>query len=293
MKALAREAVRKVIVYGTPHKPAGQDVARAIVTWLERAGVEVVPDVDGAVDIPRDAADADLVIAVGGDGTMLSAARALGPCRIPTLGVNLGRLGFLAEFTEPEVREWIAGRRALDLRVDPRMRLRCAVAAGDGAPVQHYALNDAAVQQGLPTRLLTLDLAVDGAHATKYRADGVVVATSVGSTAYSLALGGPILTPGLRAFVVTPIAPHALANRPVVISGDHTLRFTVENRVEEAALVLDGHVVLPLAQGASFEVARAEQDFLLVTSGDHSYYTLLRSKLGWGETPRWQREGDV
>ncbi|MCO5167956.1 MAG: NAD(+)/NADH kinase [Planctomycetes bacterium] len=286
-RSLRREDLRRVLVYGTPFKPAGQEVARSIAQWLERAGLETLTFVDGQEDIADAARAADLAISVGGDGTMLSAARAMRDAQVPTLGINLGKLGFLAEFTEVEVRDWVEGRQALDLRIQPRMRLRCVVRTGDRTATE-YALNDAAVQQGLPTRLLTLDMDVDGQHATQYRADGIVISTPVGSTAYSLSLGGPILTPGLQAFIVTPIAPHALTNRPVVVGGDHGLRFTLRTQVTEAAVVLDGHVLLPLVAGSVFEVGRAAQDFLLVTPAARSYYFLLRQKLGWGEVPRWR-----
>lgn len=289
-RKVPREALKKVLVVSSRWKPQGQTVARDLVVELEAAGVEVVPDIDGDIDLGASAAGADLAIAVGGDGTMLATARALGEHQVPVLGINLGKLGFLAEFNEAEVRRWIAGEVQLDLEVEPRMRLRCAVRGPDGREVVHYALNDAAVQQGVPTRLLQLDMEVDGQHATQYRADGVVLSGPVGSTAYSLSLGGPILTPDMQAFIVTPIAPHALTNRPVVVGGDHTLRFTLRTKHPDvqASLVLDGHIVLPLPPGGSFEVSRAPLDFLLVTLAQRSYYELLRSKLAWGETPRWQ-----
>jgi NAD+ kinase len=148
-----------------------------------------------------------------------------------------------------------------------------------------YALNDAVVHQGVMTRLVTIDMYVDDEHATQYRADGLIICTPVGSTAYSLSLGGPILTPGLRAFVVTPIAPHALTNRPIVVEGSHRLRFRLRTKVTEAALVLDGHEKLTLEQDAEFECSRAEYDFPLVCHADRSYYFLLKSKLQWGTAP--------
>ncbi len=286
-----REGISRVVVVSSPYKPDGQDVARAMVTWLERAGVEAVPDIEGAVDLEQAAQGADLAISVGGDGTMLSTARRMGDTQVPTLGVNLGKLGFLAEFNETEVREWIAGRKKLDLVVSPRMRLRCQVWHRDHHHVQ-YALNDAVVSQGIQTRLITIDMKVDGHHAIAYRTDGLVISTPVGSTAYSLSLGGPILTPGLQAFIVTPIAPHALTNRPIVVSGASTLRFRLKSPIEEAALVLDGHEQLTLEEQSTFEVSRAQRDFLLVSSAKRSYYYLLRSKLGWGDTPRYRKKDD-
>lgn len=291
LQRIERAAIRKVVVVSSPYKPEGQDVARAIVTWLERAGLEAISDIDGQLDLQAAAQGADLAISVGGDGTMLATARRLGEAQVPTLGVNLGKLGFLAEFDEAEVREWIAGRKRLDLRVNPRMRLRCHVWNGAREHVQ-YALNDAVVSQGILTRLITIDMKVDGHHAIQYRTDGLVISTPVGSTAYSLSLGGPLVTPGLQAFIVTPIAPHALTNRPIVVSGSSTLRFRLKTQVEEAALVLDGHEQLALDEQCIFEISRAPRDFLLVGSAKRSYYDLLRSKLGWGEAPRYRQGGE-
>lgn len=279
--------INRAIVVSSVYKPEGQDVARAIVTWLERAGVEVVEDIEGTLDLATVAEGADLAISVGGDGTMLSTSRRLGDSQVPTLGVNLGKLGFLAEFNETEVREWIAGRRELPLVVTPRMRLKCTVWA-DGNETSQFALNDAVVNQGLKSRLITINMSVDDQHAIQYRADGLIVSTSVGSTAYSLSLGGPILAPGLAAFIVTPIAPHALTNRPIVVAGESTLRFRMASPVAEAALVLDGHETLPLGEGSIFQIQRAETDFLLVSSAKRSYYYLLRNKLGWGKNPTWR-----
>lgn len=291
-KQITREELKKVVVIGSNYKPAAQDVARAVVTWLERAKIEVIPDIDGDLDLSREAEGADLAISVGGDGTMLSTARRLGPAQVPTMGVNLGKLGFLAEFTEIEVRDWIAGRRELDLGVARRMRLRCQVLKPKKSPPV-YALNDAVVSQGVLTRLITIDMKVDEHQATAYRVDGLIVSSPVGSTAYSLSLGGPIVTPGMKAFIVTPIAPHALTNRPIIVTGDHKLRFRLESPVRQAALVIDGHEATPLEQGSVFEVRRARRDFLVVTPNERSYYYLLRSKLGWGENPGLQRDGDV
>lgn len=289
---LVREELKQVVVIGSRYKPAGQDVARAVVTWLERAGIEVIPDIDGDQDLSRVARGADLAISVGGDGTMLSTARRLGPAQVPTMGVNLGKLGFLAEFTEVEVRDWIAGRKELDLGVAKRMRLRCQVIGPDKHPPV-YALNDAVVSQGVLTRLITIDMRVDEHRATRYRVDGLVICSPVGSTAYSLSLGGPIVTPGMKAFIVTPIAPHSLTNRPIIVTGDHKLRFRLETPVREAALVIDGHEAIPIAEGSEFEVRRARRDFLVVTPNERSYYYLLRTKLGWGENPGYQQDGDV
>lgn len=286
-RRLLREDLKRVLVIASIYKPAAQDVARAVVAWLEQAGIEVLSDFDGTLDLSQVVQGVDLAISVGGDGTMLSVARRMGPAQVPTMGLNLGKLGFLAEFTEREVREWIAGRKDFRLQVKHRMRLRCSVErGGKGKDVTTYALNDAVVAQGVVTRLISLSMRVQKAHAIQYRADGVIISTPVGSTAYSLSLGGPILSPGLKAFIVTPVAPHALTNRPIVISGDQRLQFRIDSPTEEIALVLDGHEHVPLHEGATFSIRRAQRDFLVVSPAERSYYDTLRHKLGWGENPR-------
>ena len=287
-----REDVKAVVITSSNYKPAGQDVARALGVWFERAGVKVHADIEGTADLAALGAQADLCVSVGGDGTMLATARRMHEHPIPTIGINTGKLGFLAEFSEAEIRDWIAGRRQLDLRISPRMMLKCR-ARHRGHEHVKYALNDAVVHQGVMTRLITLDMYVDDEHATEYRADGLIVSTPVGSTAYSLSLGGPILTPGLKAFIVTPIAPHALTNRPIVVAGEHKLRFKLRTPTPEVALVLDGHEKLTLELDAEFEVSKAEQDFPLVCHASRSYYSVLKQKLQWGTTPVLQEDGEV
>jgi NAD+ kinase len=289
---LGKAPIRSVVITSSSYKPAGQDVARAVSVWFERAGLGVKMDLDGTKDLADIGKGCDLCVSVGGDGTMLETARRMHEAPIPTLGINTGKLGFLAEFSEPEVREWVAGRRQLDLRVVPRMMLKCVVRHHGHEHVK-YALNDAVVHQGVMTKLIMIDMYVDDEHATQYRADGLIVSTPAGSTAYSLSLGGPILTPGLKAYIVTPIAPHALTNRPIVVAGEHKLRFKLRTPTPEVALVLDGHEKLTLELDAEFEVRRAEQDFPLITHEGRSYYSVLKQKLQWGTAPVLQEDGDV
>lgn len=289
---IRRESIRTVVITSSPWKSAGQDVARAMGVWFKRAGATVRMDVEGTADLADLGKDADLCLSVGGDGTMLATARRMHEHPIPTIGVNFGKLGFLAEFTESEIREWIAGRTDMDLRVVPRMMLKCRVRHRGHEHIK-YALNDAVVHQGVMTRLVTIDMYVDDEHATQYRADGLIISTPVGSTAYSLSLGGPILTPTMRAFIVTPIAPHSLTNRPIVVEGGHRLRFRLTTPVEEAALVLDGHEKLTLELDAEFECTRAERDFPLVSHATRSYYYLLKNKLSWGTSPTLGEEGEA
>ncbi|MDF1665196.1 MAG: NAD(+)/NADH kinase [Planctomycetota bacterium] len=284
---MKREQIRRVVVISSPRKPVGQDIAEAVAAWLRREKLEVIEDFQGDIDLT--AIEADLAISIGGDGTVLTTARRMREKPIPTMGVNVGKLGFLAEFSDAEVRDWIAGRKELPTRIVPRMFLKCTVNTGDKAEVR-YALNDASVQQGLMTRLLRIDMWVDGSHAIEYRCDGLIVATPVGSTAYSLSVGGPIVTPDLNAFIVAPIAPHTLTNRPVVAGHRQVLKFAFRSAANEMALVFDGHEKIRLEADSTFQIEAAEQTFPLVSHGNRSFYYLLRQKLGWGEKPHYTEE---
>lgn len=278
--------LRKVLVTSSRFKPEAHPLAREVAALLEARGVEVVLDLEGTLPLAQLAARADLIISVGGDGTLLATARRLVGVSMPTVGVNIGKLGFLAEHSPEDILAYVRGEPLPAWYLSPKMMLQVRLAANsEQGELRRYALNDVIVAQGVMTRLITITMAVDGQHATQYRADGVVVSTPVGSTAYSLSLGGPILSQGLRAFVITPIAPHSLTNRPIVIEGSSEVSFLVESPVGELALVVDGQERLTLRQGDRFTVCTAPTDFLLVSSARHSYFDILRAKLGWGQAP--------
>jgi NAD+ kinase len=281
-------ALTRVVVTSTHYKPEAHPLALELADALRALGARVTLDLSGELPLAEVAQGCELVIAVGGDGTILSTARRLVGAHVPTLGVNLGKLGFLAEHSPDEVRRYLEGGDTDGWRLSPKMMLQVALER-QGVPVR-YALNDVIVSQGVMTRLIGIDMAIDGQHASQYRADGLVIATPVGSTAYSLSLGGPILSQGLRAFVITPSAPHSLTNRPIVIEGASKARFEVKGRIDELALVVDGQERLELAAGDAFTVSAAPTDFLLLSSGKRSYFDILRHKLAWGEGPRLNEE---
>jgi NAD+ kinase len=272
-------ALRRVIITSTHHKPEAHPLAEQAANLLRELGVSVTLDLNGTTalaDIP-----ADLVISVGGDGTLLSTARRLVGSLTPTLGVNLGKLGFLAEHGSAELLAYLRGEATDGWRLSPKIVLQVAL-SGAG---RYYALNDVVISQGVMTRLIHIDMEVDGLYATQYRADGLVVSTPVGSTAYSLSLGGPILSQGLRAFVITPIAPHVLTDRPIVIEGSSEASFRLSGARGEVALVIDGQERLELSDGDRFTVCAAPTDFVLISSRRRSSFDILRRKLGWGESP--------
>jgi len=203
----------KVIVTSTSYKPSAHRVTQEIYKAVKEKNKNVILDLDGTLEIATEHADSELIITVGGDGTLLSTARRLVGAEIPTIGVNMGKLGFLAEHSPQDVLEYIQDKTSQDWFISPKMMLKIEL----NNQQTHYALNDAMISQGVMTKLINIDMDIDNKHATKYLADGVVISTPVGSTAYSLSLGGPILSQGLHALVITPIAPHRLTDRPIVI----------------------------------------------------------------------------
>jgi len=275
-----------VVVTSTRFKPEAQSLVADISSRLLALGVDVETDTYGELDLNQVAKEADLVISVGGDGTLLSTARRLVGTHVPVLGVNLGKLGFLAEHSPKEIMAFLSGAVPSGWRLNPKMMLQATV-QGD-IPITRYALNEFALSQGVMTRLIGIDMEVDHQHAIQYRADGMVVSTPVGSTAYSLSLGGPILTQGLRAFVVTPIAPHALTNRPIVLDGRSQVSLELKTSVAEVALLVDGQERVELHTGDRIVVTAAPTDLILVSNGRRTSYDILRQKLGWGTTPNLQ-----
>lgn len=281
------DRLRRVVVSASRHKPDATPLAHAFADRLTALGAVVTADTDGDERLVRAARDADLVVSVGGDGTLLDLARRLHGTDVPVLGVNLGKLGFLAGFSPEEFGAYLDGGPTDRWRVDHEMMLLARV--NGAAP--RVALNDVAVSQGVMTRLIELDMWIGDEHAIAYRADGLVVSSPVGSTAYSLSLGGPILGRGLRAIVITPIAPHSLTNRPIVVPAGTTVAFEVRGRVGELALLFDGQERVDLASGDRVEIEAAPGSVRLVSSGRLGPYGVLREKLGWGLVPPATRRG--
>lgn len=273
---LAAADLRRVIVTSTHYKPEAEGPSRHLAEMLQQLGCEVILDVAGTLPLAQ-LEPADVILAVGGDGTILNTARRLVGRSTPVIGVNLGKLGFLADHGISEVEAWLAGGSSAGWHVAQRMMLQLDVAGST-----RYALNDVIVSQGVMTRLISIDVHVDGAHATQYRADGLVVSTPTGSTAYSLSLGGPILWQGQISMVITPIAPHSLTDRPIVLDGRSELRFELLSSSDEMALVVDGQERVDVRRGDSFTIRQAPTGLNLVLTGERDWFAVLRQKLGWG-----------
>ena len=223
-----------------------------------------------------------VAIVLGGDGTFISVARHLAPHNVPIIGVNLGRLGFLTDLTLSNLTESLPRLLAGEYREERRVLLN--VVSSLAAAEQYLAVNDVVVNRGGATSLVDLEISLNDRFAYGFRADGVIVATPTGSTAYALSAGGPIMAPFVNAFTIVPIAPHALTNRPIVVADDSIIRITVA-RAREALASIDGHQVIPLNEGDSVEIKRAADTVRLWHPLDYDYYHTLREKLGWTETP--------
>ena len=229
-----------------------------------------------------DLADVDLAIVFGGDGSILRAARQMGYDQRPVLGVNLGKLGFLAALQPQELEQALPEIAAGRHRVVEHLMFECT-ALRNGQPTgRALGLNEASVLAGPPFTMLDIQLYVDGELVTTYRCDGLIVSTPVGSTAHSLSAGGPILRKNLQAFVISPISPHALSNRPVVDTADRTIEIVVPEPHAGTSLVVDGRVLTTLAAGDRVRIERSKAVFQMVEVPGQSYYRTLREKLGWG-----------
>jgi NAD+ kinase len=250
--------------------------------FLKRqAGVEVVAvDVGNGLDFG--ALRADLVVVLGGDGAILRACRQMGANQLPILGVNLGRLGFLADVSPTEFREHFATILNRKYHVVPHLMFECLLTRADGTANSYLGLNEVVVSSGAALRMIDVHLAINGEPATTFSGDGLIVSTPVGSTAHSLSSGGPILRQDLAAFVITPICPHTLTNRPLVDSSECTFTLTVPEAPEGTMLVIDGQIKMPLSPADRIDIRKAPVKFQTAKLPGASYYVTLHRKLGWG-----------
>ncbi len=271
-------------------KPEAVEIARELTAWLGTRGHQAI--VVGAHDSSPHGAryleevvlpeGLDLLVVLGGDGTLLHGGALVADAKVPLLGINLGHLGFLTSCAPADAQQAIERALAGELPIEERMRLRVAVVRGSGETVTRFACNDAVVSQGALARLIELDAFIDGRRVTRYRADGLIVATPTGSTAYTLAAGGPIVTPEVRAFIVTPICAHTLTARPVVVPATSRVTVRLGSPAEHVQLTVDGQWGTGLSDGDHVEISAATEPLRLFRSQE-SYFDVLREKMGWGE----------
>jgi NAD+ kinase len=282
-----------------PDKSEAGVLLEELVPWLREQGhVPVVTTEDqtspiGCEVVPEEelGAAVDLAVVLGGDGTMLRAARLVADHGRPVLGINLGQLGFLVGFAPSNAKQALAEALAGALPQTRRMRLAVTFSRRGAEPVVRYALNDAVLHQGAMARLVEIDAFVDGEFVASYRADGLIVATPTGSTAYNMAAGGPIVLPGQDAMALTPICAHALTNRPLVISASSTIRLQLGVDVRGALLTVDAQWGHSFGYGDTAEFAAASAPLIMFTS-KQSFFDVMREKLHWGaRSDRRARKG--
>jgi NAD+ kinase len=289
--------IARIGVVAKPGLTAATPHLTGLADWLAARGVAMSVDSDTAElaglgglathsreDLPR---HVDLLLVLGGDGTLLGMADAVGAAgvAIPIMGVNFGRLGFLTEVTLSELYPTLEAVLAGHAHVHERRMLRVLTIAGQAVCDDQLVLNDVVVTRGAISRVVDLAVTVDGGFVTRVKGDGIILASPTGSTAYNLAANGPIVHPDVDAILLTPIAPHALANRPIVIPGTSTVEVTPldDGRQPEVFATFDGRTGHHLAPGDIVRVTLAPEPVRLVSSPTRSYFDTLREKLGWGE----------
>lgn len=273
--------LRVLSVFRKRSSPEADRAAEDLRRWARARGVRVLED----GRFGRAPEPADLVVVLGGDGTLLAAVRALGGREIPILGVNIGFLGFLTEIPVAELFSTLERIREEGWTVDPRTTLEGEVVR-QGRVVQRFrVLNDVVFNKGALARISDLEVRVDGAYLTNYRGDGLIVATPTGSTAYSLSAGGPIVQPQVPALVLSPICPHTLTQRPILLPDTCRVEVRLASKNGEVFLTLDGQEGMELDEGDRVRVVRGASRVLLVRSAERDYYRVVRTKLMWGGFP--------
>jgi NAD+ kinase len=284
-------AVKTVGIFSKPNSPPAMELVPELLVWLEHRGIATRLDNETAryagmlvgLDRAHVPEGCDLAVVLGGDGTLLSAARAVGNRAIPLLAVNLGGLGFLTSIPMidlfPQLERALTGSQ----EVTRRKMLHISLLREGNVVASYQALNDVVIAKSAIARIVDLEAWAGDSFICEYKADGLIISTPTGSTAYSLSAGGPIVYPTVNAICLTPICPHMLTNRPLIIPSEMPLRIVSRARDEDAYLTVDGQVGSPLEDGDAVECSIADFDVLLVRTPDKTFFDVLRQKLKWGE----------
>lgn len=288
--------MKRIGIIAKQNKPEAVPIVRSLVEWLRPKKIEVYieegmgklvhPPLTGPQlnsvereDIPR---HVEMIIVLGGDGTLLSVARLVRDYEVPILGVNLGGLGFLTEITLEELYRVLERVVQGDFTTDERVVLNASVIRRGERMAEFIVLNDAVINKGALARIIDLETTINGEYLTTFKSDGLILSTPTGSTAYNLSAGGPIVYPSLHCIIITPICPHTLTNRPIVIPDDVEIRATLKTKQQEVILTLDGQLGFTLEFEDVVEVKKAEGHILLIKSPYRHYFEVLREKLKWG-----------
>lgn len=283
-----KEQIRQVSVIVKPNSEDALNTANQIAEWLRKRGISLVGEFiqdeiyrsDSESD--RICEDVDLVIVLGGDGTILAAARLLGKREVPVLGINYGSLGYLTEFRMEELFLALEKVLAGDYEIDRRTMLTIELENQKGSEVVGRVLNDVVINKSVPARIIEIEVSFDNFFVSRFRADGLIVSTPTGSTAYNLSAGGPIIYPSVDAIVLTPICPFTLTNRPIVIPDSSHIKLQLIEESQGVILTLDGQVFRNVSKDDLIHIRKSSVGFALVRPTNRNYFDVLRNKLKWG-----------
>lgn len=282
---------KKIGIISKPKKKDAPEILAHLVDWLHKRDVEPLMDKEtaGLIDVEtyyerQDiAALSEFIIVLGGDGTLLSVARHIGGRGTPILGVNLGSLGFLTEVTLEEMYPLLEEILAGKMRVVERVMLDASIQRDGKEAARYLVLNDVVINKGALARMILMETLVGGKYLNMYRADGLIISTPTGSTAYSLSAGGPIVYPTVGSLIISPICPHTLTNRPIVVPDNMDIEVTLHTENEDVLVTLDGQEGFPLKYMDTIVVRKSASKTKLILSPKKDYYQILRQKLRWGE----------
>lgn len=289
-------SIKRIGVVVKPHQPEALETLCKLTEWLTARGIalaggnavdreriehetgcviEVIPE----EELPQ---RVDLILVLGGDGTMIATARMIGDCEVPVIGVNYGGLGYLAEFRIEELFTALESILAGDYKLEKRVMLAVELRRGDELVTKTHVLNDVVMNKSALARIIQIETYLNDQFVNSFRADGLIVSTPTGSTAYNLSAGGPIIFPTMNAVVITPICPFTLSNRPIVVPDDSVIEVRLMTEKEDVALTLDGQVGFPIQARDRVVIRKSNTTFNLVQPRNRNYFDLLRDKLRWG-----------
>jgi NAD+ kinase len=281
----------RIGIIGKTNTDKAYEIAKDLSVWFNARGVEVIFEQEIGKRIRRrksaPAAEipelVDIILVFGGDGTFLRVARLACEHGTPILGINLGGLGFLTEITVDEIYPMMERILSGDYEIEDRQMLRTTVRRGKTGAKHYEVLNDVVINKEAVARIIDLEIYIEGSHVTTYKADGIILSTPTGSTAYSLSAGGPIVHPALPVTIITPICPHTLTNRPLVVSNEMKVEIKITTQEPDTYLTLDGQIGIRLKTGDVIEVRKSDTVVKLIKSPFRDYFTILKTKLMWGE----------
>ena len=289
-------SIKRIGIVLKPHQHDALKTICDLTLWLSERAIEVVgsPDIErervehqtgcAVREVPTDklAASVDLILVLGGDGTMIATARMIEDLEVPVLGINYGGLGYLTEFRIEELYSALGSILDGNYRLDKRVMLRTLHQRGDEVINRNRVLNDVVINKSALARIIEIDVYLNDQFVNSFRADGLIVSTPTGSTAYNLSAGGPVIFPSMNAIVITPICPFTLSNRPIVVPDDAVIELRLKTDQEDVALTLDGQVGIPLKIGDRVVIQKSRTTFNLIQPSNRNYFDVLRDKLRWG-----------